>query len=222
MNKKDAGKFAECMIVLNDTLGSNNQPPSAAKIEFYFKALSDLTIDEVESGALHVANTKTIKVFPTPAEIREAVKGKPEDQAVIAADKIQNALRGVGGYASVCFDDPIIHLIIQNYGGWDKLSDITQDEWKWLRKEFEKHYKVYAVRAVSLTVIPERLAGIHEMINAAKQLPWPDENTVYIGDQQKALAWTGQRKALAGEKPIKMKKLTEWVGHAFDPDRKTT
>ena len=211
MNKKDAGKFAECMIVLNDTLGSNNQPPSAAKIEFYFKALSDLSIEEVETGALRVANTKTMKVFPTPAEIREAVRGKAEDLAVIAVDKIQNALRGVGGYESVCFDDPVIHLIIQNYGGWAKLSDIIQDEWKWIRKEFEKHYKVYAGRGTPLTAIPERLAGIHEKVSAAKQLPWPEENVKFIGDDHKILAWTAERKALVAAKPDKLTGLISKV-----------
>ena len=177
---------------------------SEMKIKIYFEALKDIPLEGFKQAVSNIARTS--KFFPVPAEIREAIFGRPEDQAVIAVDKIQGALRGVGGYESVCFDDPIIHLIIQNYGGWAKLSDITQDEWKWLRKEFEKHYKVYAGRGTSYAVIPERLAGIHERVSDTKQLPWPDKNVRLIGDERKILAWTTEKKALAAAK-VEAKRL---------------
>ena len=201
--------FLEFATYLTGTAEVFDAQLSKVKIDFYFNALKDLTIAEINTAINHIVRTS--RFFPKPAEIREAVYGKPEDRAVIAVDKIQNALRGVGGYQTICFDDPIIHLIIQNYGGWVKLSDITQDEWKWLKKEFIKHYQVYASRGVSLTPIPQTLSGIHEKVNTANGLSWPQENTVMIGDGQAALGWTEDAKSADASPVDKVQKLTAWV-----------
>lgn len=193
--------------MLAETLGAEL---SIGKIQFYFELLTDLEMSDLKKALNLIANTG--KFFPKPVEIREVIQGKPEDKAVVAVEKIQGALRGVGGYQSVIFDDPIIHVVIQNYGGWAKLSDITSEEWKWVKKDFEKAYRIYVNRASSLAQIPATLPGIHETINSAKGMPWPEEKAVMIGDEQKALKWTEHKKALTdGNTKAKVLPFSNWT-----------
>lgn len=194
MTSNDIEAFAEIMTIINETFGDSNRPVSDIKMRFYFKALSDLDITELNAAAIALANTKTIKTFPTPAEIRNAVHGKPEDQAQIAWTKFLWAVRTHGGHATVVFDDPIIHAIVEREGGWIKVTEKTTDEMKWFGKDFLKIYAAYAPEIKHMSV-PEKLVGIYEADNSGAfddHVPLP----VVVGDQQKALGWAKDQKRL--------------------------
>ena len=75
------------------------------------------------------------------------------------------------------FDDPIIHLVVRDLGGWIKLGKMDRDDFeKFMTFEFPKLYKGYATR--KNTDIPVMLTGISE-----------DKTINYIGNKEKAKKW---------------------------------
>lgn len=183
MTDKDAKRFAEIMSVLNEVFGDQGKQISDLKMEFYFRALSDLSIEQINDATILLANTKTIHTFPTPAEIRQAIEGNPHDKANVAFDKLLNAVRTIGPYRSIAFDDPAIHVFVDSYGGWEEICDRTVEDWKYMRNEFVRGYSGYAMRANSA---PLRLTGIHESNN---RLNGYDHHSpvALVGEQKKAL-----------------------------------
>jgi hypothetical protein len=157
MTDNDLEGFEQAMLVLNETFGDSNKPLSDLKMKLYFEALKDLTIEQLHNAVLVLANTKTMHIFPTPAEIREAIKGNAQDQAMIALGQLKHAMETIGGYKSVSFEDKTIMAVVQAMGGWTKLCETPYDEWKWLEKDFVKIYQAYSVRDVPA---PEKLTGI--------------------------------------------------------------
>jgi len=187
MTIDDMEQFEQIIGVMNETFGDSSRPISDLKMNFYFKTLSDLTIEQLNDASIILANTKTIHTFPTPAEIRQAVEGNPQDKAAVAFDKLIGAVRCVGPYQTVIFDDPAIHAFIQSYGGWEEICDKTVDDWKYMRNEFIRGYNGFTGR----TDVPLQLTGIHDAVNRAKGWSHRIPPSI-IGDRAKALAWTEQ------------------------------
>ena len=79
-------------------------------------------------------------------DLMEALEGSQKDQAVEAWLRVTEAVKSIGNYQSVKFPDPVIHSCIDAMGGWEELGRVTNDEWKWKRKEFETLYPIMARR----------------------------------------------------------------------------
>lgn len=115
---------------------------------------------------------------------------------IVAVTRLEGAMRRVGAYRSVVFDDPIIHLVVERMGGWPKLCSMADDEWKFLRRDFERIYDATCREPVPIDQISKRLPGIFELSNAANgHGDMPIQMQIY-GDECRALEWTGQEKAL--------------------------
>lgn len=196
MTIDDMEQFQEIMTVLNESFGDINRPVSDIKMRFYFKALSDLTIDQLNDAAIILANTKVIHTFPTPAEIRQAVEGNPHDQGQIAFDKLITAVRSIGPYQTVIFDDPAIHAFIQSYGGWEEICDKTVEDWKYMRNEFVKGYTGFQ----RIYDVPLQLTGIHDAANRCKGIDHCIPPSI-VGDRAKAIAWTERAALGRGKTP---------------------
>src|SRR6056297_1906673 len=114
-------------------------------LKLEFKVIKkNLTFDEFQYASEKLVENYKYNTMPRPADFIEQVKD-PDSKAIIAVDKVINAVRDFGHTATVYFDDPIIHLVIKNsYGGWDKLcGELKENELKWFRKDFIKYYKAY-------------------------------------------------------------------------------
>lgn len=164
MTNKDRKKFAESMSVLNEEYGDPSKPISDLKLNLYFKALSDLSIEDFEKAVWLIVNTRKTASFPKIPEIREAIIGDNQDKSIIAWEKLINAIRAIGGYRSVIFDDPAISAIVELQGGWEKVCNMTSEEMKWFGKDFIKMYPAFIKRDLPV----KALSGIHEKDSALK------------------------------------------------------
>ncbi len=54
--------------------------------------------------------------------------GSTQDAALAAWSKVDRAVREVGPYQSVAFDDALIHRVLFEMGGWIPLGSKTEDE----------------------------------------------------------------------------------------------
>ncbi len=173
-------RFIFVMAALGE---ASNQGPGEFKIRIYAEALKEKSIDEIEHAAWGLIRSRTLASFPKVGELLEFIGGgKSDDLAVIALDKVEKAMRTHGMYRSLVFDDPLIHATIYSMGGWPKICGMTQDEWKWQRKDFEKIYKAFCT---SNPETPPRLSGIVEKEGG-------EFSIAYAGDKQKALEWSGR------------------------------
>lgn len=103
---------------------------------------------------------------PKPADVVRLISGGKLDSSMLAWSKAERAIRSVGRYSSVVFDDPIIHAVVTDMGGWIKLCGITEDELPFRAKEFENRYAGYRTRG-RMESYPRHLIGEAEGHNAA-------------------------------------------------------
>ncbi len=174
MKSEDYKRFANALGVLCEIHGRELSPIA---VQVYFRALERFSIEVVE--AVFTNAYVSCKWFPKPVELIELITGGPEnvaDRAEIQAAEVLRAVRHIGFYQSVKFDDPITNAVIQQgFGGWIQLcKDLHMDGEKWFFKDFNKSYAVYSRQKIKQN---GHLAGQIELENSARgfedQVPAP-------------------------------------------------
>lgn len=143
MTTSNLDEFERIMQALNEVYGDPNKPVNDIKMRLYFKALEDLTIDELNVAVINLMKSKTFHVLPTPAEIREAAQGSIEEKAEIA---FESMMQTKNFYSSVEYEDGTIGKVIEALGGYDVICDWKEADRKWNRVEFIRLYKLYDAR----------------------------------------------------------------------------
>lgn len=113
----------------------------------------------------HCINPDNGQFMPKPADVVRLLAGSTQDAALVAWAKVDRAMRTVGPYQSVVFDDPIVHRVLSEMGGWVELSRKTEDEWPFVRNEFVNRYRGYRARS-QVPEYPPVLTGIAEASNS--------------------------------------------------------
>lgn len=170
-------------------------------MRLYWEGLRQYDLRDVEKAFWqHTQNPDSGQFMPKIADVAKYLKGRTSDQAAMAWSKVDKAIRHIGTYQDVVFDDPIIHRVIDDMGGWIPLGSKKEDEWPFLQNQFENRYRGYAMRGET----PEyqaKLTGIanaHNAQNGFKLNP-----PMLVGDQQKArlVFSSGSNKQLLEMKP---------------------
>lgn len=128
-----------------------------------WRILEPYTDEQCLKAFEHVFKTSKFISFPKPYEFLEALGASLEEQALVAWSKVAYAVSHVGPYASIQFDDTIIHSCIDAMGGWIKLQDPKTWSDTWTQKEFIKWYGIKAKNDDH----PWHCAGISEQDNAS-------------------------------------------------------
>lgn len=155
---KNKESFAKFILAIGEMFDKDISPILK---DIYWKALEQFTDKQCMRAFNEVILSS--RFFPKPVDIIEAIRGTQGNRATVAWTKTLDAVRRVGNYQSVQFDDPVIHSVIEVMGGWIQLGMMLIDDEKWKQKEFEKLYPVMEVRGNH----PEQLVGIVERDNSA-------------------------------------------------------
>ena len=138
MKTQQRSAFAALMTGVGELYGKAMSPQLIA---IYWEGLSDYEFDDVKRAVnLHVRNPDTGQFMPKIADVVKFLEGNTLTQAMRAWQKVNEAIKRVGTYASVVFDDPIIHAVISDMGGWQPLGMVQDEEWPFKAREFEKRY----------------------------------------------------------------------------------
>lgn len=157
---------------------------SGQGIRFAFDALSHYDLEDIARALnLHARNPDSGQYPPKPADVVRILEGDTETRAMRAWVAVERALRSIGSYSSVVFDDPITQGVISEMGGWIKLCEVTEDELPFRRNEFVKRYRGYASQSKA-PEFPKVLIGIADAHNAVAGHARRD--VVAIGDRTKA------------------------------------
>jgi hypothetical protein len=188
------GAFDEGMAILSASYPSLSMELPTLKV--WRKLLDDLD-DNPFLNAVYRLCREEKQLYPGTnivALIRE--RAVTASSGIVALTRLEDAMQKVGAYRSVVFDDPLIHLTVDRMGGWPKLCGMGNEEWKFLRREFERIYDAVCREPVLIDQIPKRLCGVIELSNnTSGHGDRPIQMQIY-GDERKALEWTGQEKAL--------------------------
>lgn len=166
------------------TLGEHySKPFLEAILDIYLRVLKRFEFSDLR-GALEfdVNNSEAGQFSPKPADIVRLIKKTPESRAIYAWNSVEATICRVGAYASVVFDDSIIHAVVEQMGGWPKLCSLTLDELPCRANEFKKHYRSY-INTLSIRH-PKCLHGLAAISNGARG--YAVAPPVLIGDAQKA------------------------------------
>lgn len=156
---------------------------STALLDIYWNALLPFDIEAIKSAfQSHVQNPEGGQYMPKPADVVSYLQGSHATQALGAWSQVMNALYRFGSYHSLIFDDPCIHAVISDMGGWVHLCETTQRELPYRAREFEKRYAAYLCRPP--VCYPKQLNGrLAAQQNAIGNL---NEPPLLVGDVHKA------------------------------------
>lgn len=181
MKNDDKPQFAALMGALSEYY---NRDISDALIGMYWQGLEHYELAAVrEALNRHMQNTDTGQFFPKIADIGKMLSGTSNDRALLAWAKVDKALRHIGPYQTVAFDDALIHRVLQDMGGWISLGMQTDDEWPFVAKEFENRYRGFSLRN-ERPDYPKSLIGLAEANNQKEG--FGIEPPVLIGNAEQA------------------------------------
>lgn len=207
MNPRDREAFAKLMVGVAELYG---KPISPELISIYWDGLSEHELDEVRLALnLHMRNPDTGQFMPKPADVIRFLTGNTLTQAMRAWQKVDQAVRHVGGYQTVVFDDPIIHAVIVDMGGWMGFGQTPEDEWHFKARDFERRYQSYKLKPPA--DYPRKLIGIFEAENGPRG--FVSDGPMLIGDAERArlVYEKGAEHARIGMQQLRM--LAESIEH---------
>jgi hypothetical protein len=140
--------------------------------------------DIVKAFESHIRDADSGHFMPKPADVIRVIRGNGESICLQAWSKIERAIKHVGPYQSVAFDDAGIHAVLEQMGGWVQLCRTSERNLSFVAKEFQNRYKAY--RYHPPIEYPRYFVGLSEHQNS--QQDFPKQATILIGDSEKAYA----------------------------------
>lgn len=181
MGHTDRKRFALCLAAASEVY---SKVVSQAAANVWWDLTKKYDIEAVETAfAIHMADPDNGQFMPKPADIIRRITGTSQDSALRAWAMVDKAVRSVGPWASVTFDDPITMRVLSDMGGWCWLGDKTDDAWPFVAKEFENRYRGYKQRG-ELPEHPSVLIGYTDATNVKNG--YRQGAPVLIGDTSKA------------------------------------
>lgn len=181
MTEKDFDEFENVISGVGDLYGKKM---SEWGLSIWWEALKNYDMKAVRDAlSKHVRNPDTGQFMPKPADVVKMIGGSTVDSALVAWTKVDKAVRQVGSYTDVVFDDPVIHRVIDDMGGWIALGTKTENDWPFIAKEFENRYRGYSIRGA----VPEYQNVLVGIANAQNQRHgFDNQEPVLIGNAKQA------------------------------------
>ncbi len=180
MLPSDIPKFTAMIAGIGELYG---KAISEALTDIYWQSLKRFELCDVRQAfQSHINNPDCGQFFPKPADVVRFIEGCGETKALQAWAKVEKAISRIGSYQSIAFDDPLIHAVLDDMGGWVKLCSVTVTEMPFRANEFQKRYMGFVNKPPQRH--PKYLRGITERDNGKDG--YPIKPPLLIGDPQKA------------------------------------
>lgn len=183
MKVHEIPEFKACLEVV---MSFYSKDVTETVLNIWLSVCEPFTLEQVKKAFnAHVVNPENGQFAPKPADIIKLLSGTKTDQALIAWGKVFDAMSSVGSYNDVCFDDGVIHRVIEDMGGWPKLCRTELKDLSFIQNQFCKSYQAYAARG-DVVFLP-KLQGLsgpdNEQMYAIRGIPVP--LPCFVGDEKK-------------------------------------
>ena len=213
MQQRDFDGFVDIIQVVAEQYGKKL---SEGVIALYWQGLQDFDLAAVRDAlGRHIRNTDTGQYMPKIADIIKMLQGSSLDSALSAWAKVDRALRQVGPYETVVFDDPLIHRVLHDMGGWMMLGQKTDDEWPFVAREFEQRYRGFKSRNERVEY-PAKLIGLSEAHNAKEGHKAAQPMLIGDATQAKAVMLAGAN----GGKLLGLTRMADVIDNVVGIDNK--
>jgi hypothetical protein len=171
--------------LITDVLAFYRQDTSPFALQVWWSACERFDLEQVSKALTkHAMDAERGQFAPKPADMVRMLQGTATDRAMLAWGKVLQAMQSVGAYTDVVFDDPAIHAVIDDLGGWVKACRGELKELSYLQHRFTESYRAYAGRGEF--EYPRMLSGDRspdaEYLKFGRPVPKP----ALVGDKDKA------------------------------------
>ena len=137
---------------------------STKLLDIYWLALEKYEFEQIRLAIQqHLLNPDTGQFMPKPADFVRYVEGKSQEKILLAWQKLMKAVKQHGSYQSIIFDDPLIHYVVDEMGGWILFCRTEDSKLPFVFQEFSRYYAVCLSRPPEYC--PKQLTGILEHQN---------------------------------------------------------
>lgn len=182
MQPLDRAPFAQ---LITDVLAYYRQDASRFVLELWWNACQGFDLEQIRTALQrHCTDPERGQFVPKVADLARILQGTTTDRAALAWGKCLEAMGSVGAYTDVVFDDPAIHAVVEDLGGWPKLCRTETKELGYVQHRFCESHRAYVGRGKF--DYPRRLMGDRspdsEYLKSGLPLPKP----ALIGDAPRA------------------------------------
>lgn len=182
MQPYDRPQFGQ---LITDVLAYYRQDASSFVLDLWWNACQGFDLEQIRAALQrHCTDPERGQFAPKVADLARILQGTTTDRAALAWGKVHEAMSCVGAYADVVFDDPAIHAVVEDMGGWPKMCRMPLDELGYLQHRFCEAHRAYTGRGQF--DYPRRLMGDRspdsEYRKSCLSLPKP----ALVGDADRA------------------------------------
>ena len=142
MDHAQYDQFVDAINAAADLMGKRR--PTELALSLYWKTLEQYHLQSVLSGiSRHLQDPDTGMFMPKPADIIRQLEGGGDERSLKAWTKLEEAVKRLGSWKTIVFDDARIHAVITDMGGWMVFCTGTDKDWPFIRNEFCKRYRGY-------------------------------------------------------------------------------
>lgn len=179
-------QYHEFRAVLADALAFYKQSATPFTLDVWWAACSRYDLEQVRKAlTAHIMDPERGRFPPMPSDFVRQLEGTATDRALLAWGKVQSAMQSVGAYTDVVFDDPAIHAVVEDLGGWPKVCRGDLKDLGYLQHRFTESHRAYVGRGAF--EYPRCLAGDRspDAMYAKQGLPPP--KPAIVGDRERAM-----------------------------------
>ena len=173
--------------LLTDAMAYYGKDCSAFTLTVWWGALQGCELEQVATALQrHAMDPERGQFAPKVADLVRVLQGTSTDRAALAWGKVHEAMSAVGAYSDVVFDDPAIHAVVEDLGGWPKVCRTDLQELSYLQHRFQEAHRAYTARGHF--EYQRRLAGDRspDYEYARNGLPLP--RPALVGNRERAIA----------------------------------
>jgi hypothetical protein len=171
---------------LSNALSFYRQDVTPFMLDVWWSACHGYELEQVAKALTkHCMDPDHGHFAPKPADIVRQLGGTATDRAMLAWGKTLEAMQSVGAYSDVVFDDPAIHAVVEDLGGWPKVCRGEIKDLGYLQHRFCEAHRAYVGRGEF--EYPRSLRGDRAPDDAFAKRGLPPPNPAVVGDKSKAM-----------------------------------
>lgn len=182
MRSSDSEEFG---ALITDLLSYYRQDATKFTLNVWWAGCQRFELAQVRAAlTAHVLDPDRGQFYPKVADIVRVLAGTSTDRAALAWGKVHEAMSAVGAYSDVVFDDPAIHAVIDDLGGWPKVCRTEAKELGYVQHRFCEAHRAYTSRGKF--DYPRRLAGDRSPDSEYTRRGLPLPKVALVGDKETA------------------------------------
>ena len=182
MQPTDRAEFAQLVTHVH---AYYRQDCSPFVLSVWWAACERFDMEQVRRAmTAHASDPDAGRFCPKVADVVRVLAGTATDRAALAWGKTLEAMSSVGAYQDVVFDDPAIHAVVEDLGGWPKLCRTEAKELGYVQHRFCEAHRAYTGRGTF--AYPRRLLGDRSPDHDYARRGLPPPKPALIGDPVRA------------------------------------